>query len=50
MEKNEAGLWNITVGPVEPNLYPYNFVVDGLGVADPSNPGLFPNDGSSRVP
>jgi enterochelin esterase-like enzyme/pimeloyl-ACP methyl ester carboxylesterase len=44
MAKNEAGLWSITVGPVEPNLYPYNFVVDGVGVADPSNPDLFPNE------
>ncbi len=38
------GVWSITVGPVVPNLYPYNFVVDGLGVADPSNPDLFPNE------
>ena len=33
MEKNEAGLWRITVGPVEPNLFTYNFVVDGVGLA-----------------
>jgi enterochelin esterase-like enzyme len=38
------GVWNLTVGPVEPNLYPYNFVVDGVGVADPGNPDLFPNE------
>ena len=44
MEKNEAGVWTLTVGPVEPNLYPYNFVVDGVGVADPSNPDIFPNE------
>jgi enterochelin esterase family protein len=44
MEKGDTGLWTITVGPVEPNLYPYNFVVDGVGVADPSNPDLFPNE------
>ncbi len=44
MQKNEAGIWSITVGPVEPNLYPYNFVVDGAGVADPLNPDLFPNE------
>ena len=45
MQKDDAGLWSITVGPVEPNLYPYNFVVDGLGVADPVNPDIFPNEG-----
>ncbi len=44
MEKDDSGLWTVTVGPVEPNLYPYNFVVDGVGVADPSNPDLFPNE------
>ncbi len=45
MQKDESGLWSITVGPVEPNLYPYNFVVDGVGVADPVNPEIFPNEG-----
>ena len=38
------GVWSITVGPVEPNLYPYNFVVDGVSVADPNNQELFPNE------
>ncbi|MCC7375103.1 MAG: hypothetical protein IT581_10630 [Verrucomicrobiales bacterium] len=38
------GVWTVTVGPVEPNLYPYSFVVDGLGVADPANQELFPNE------
>lgn len=44
MQKDEAGVWSVTVGPVEPNLYPYNFVVDGVGVADPGNQDLFPNE------
>lgn len=44
MQKDDAGVWSITVGPVEPNLYPYNFVVDGVQVADPANPDLFPNE------
>ncbi len=39
------GVWSITVGPIEPNLYPYCFVVDGVPVADPRNPNLFPNEG-----
>jgi enterochelin esterase family protein len=38
------GVWSFTVEPVEPNLYPYNFVVDGVAVADPNNPNLFPNE------
>lgn len=44
MEKEGSGLWSVTVGPVEPNLYPYHFVVDGVPVADPSNPDVFPNE------
>jgi hypothetical protein len=38
------GVWSITVGPVEANLYPYHFVVDGVSVADPGNQDLFPNE------
>jgi enterochelin esterase-like enzyme len=41
---DEGGLWSITLGPLEPNLYPYNFVVDGVAVADPANPNIFPNE------
>src|SRR5688572_671673 len=44
LQKDEAGIWSDTVGPVEPNLYPYNFVVDGVAVNDPANPDLFPNE------
>ena len=38
------GAWSVTLGPAEPDLYPYNFVVDGVPVADPNNPNLFPNE------
>jgi len=38
------GVWSVTLGPADPNLYPYNFIVDGLSVADPSNVHLFPNE------
>jgi enterochelin esterase family protein len=45
LQKDEQGVWSVTVGPVEPNLYPYNFVVDGTGLADPANQAIFPNEG-----
>lgn len=38
------GVWSVTLGPAEPNLYPYNFIVDGVSVADPNNVHLFPNE------
>jgi len=40
MTKGQNGLWQVTVGPAEPEIYEYNFVVDGLQVADPANSWL----------
>jgi len=37
LSKDDAGLWTLTVGPLEPNLYSYNFTVDGKQVLDPLN-------------
>lgn len=44
MVKNERGVWSVTVGPVKPDIYPYNFVVDGVSVMDPGNEYYFPNE------
>lgn len=44
MLKDTGGIWSITVGPVKPNLYPYNFSVHGISIADPNNPTVFPNE------
>jgi enterochelin esterase-like enzyme len=35
--KGEDGIWSLTVGPIEPDMYIYYFVIDGVRVADPSN-------------
>ena len=37
MKKDPAGFWSVTIGPVEPEIYSYNFVVDGLRVLDLAN-------------
>jgi enterochelin esterase family protein len=42
MTKDEQGVWSITVGPLEPDLYGYSFAVDGMTVTDPSNSVLKP--------
>lgn len=42
LSKNEEGVWTATVGPLEPNLYGYSFVVDKLRIADPGNPEVKP--------
>ena len=42
MTKDARGSWSVTVGPVKPDIYPYNFIVDGIQVMDPGNMALFP--------
>jgi enterochelin esterase-like enzyme len=38
MTKNERGLWTLTIGPVEPEIYSYMFRVDGVQALDFANP------------
>jgi len=45
MTKDERGVWQVKVGPVKPDMYPYAFQVDGTQLADPVNSALFPNEG-----
>ncbi len=40
MEKNESGVWSITVGPLQPDIYAYVFIVDGTYTVDPMNPNI----------
>jgi enterochelin esterase-like enzyme len=42
MKKDENGIWTVTIGPLEPEIYVYNFRVQGVNVTDPSNPWLKP--------
>jgi enterochelin esterase-like enzyme len=44
MIKDSIGIWSVTVGPVRPDIYSYNFVVDGVSVMDPANEDFFPNE------
>ncbi len=37
MTRDESGIWTITVGPLAPEIYIYNFRVQGVDVTDPSN-------------
>jgi enterochelin esterase-like enzyme len=38
MKKADSGLWEITIGPIDPGAYRYNFNVDDVAVLDPGNP------------
>src|SRR5271166_5130875 len=37
MTKDANGLWSVTLGPFEPNLYAYQFSLDGRKITDPGN-------------
>jgi len=40
MQKNDDGIWNATIEPVEPDYYGYSFIVDGVNLSDPSNSAI----------
>jgi len=37
MTKDAQGVWSVTVGPLKPEFYNYNFTLDGVRTLDPSN-------------
>jgi enterochelin esterase-like enzyme len=36
----EDGVWTVTVGPISPDIYYYNFSIDGVRTIDPMNPNV----------
>lgn len=38
--KGDNGVWETTVGPIDPGAYRYTFVVDGASVVDPRSPDI----------
>ncbi len=42
MTKGESDVWSVTVGPIDPGVWEYNFRVDGLQMIDPGNPAIKP--------
>ena len=38
MVKGDQGIWEATIGPIEPGTYRYTFTVDGVSTTDPRNP------------
>ncbi|MBD5226011.1 MAG: esterase [Bacteroidales bacterium] len=37
LTKNDQGVWELTTGPLAPELYSYRFIVDGLTIPDPAS-------------
>ena len=56
MTKDDAGVWSVTIGPLPPDVYNYQFRVDGVVAMDPQNPqvklgfGAFPPASLVEVP
>ena len=44
MQKDEAGVWSVTVNSIKPDIYPYCFWVDNTQVNDPNNTAIFANE------
>src|SRR5215472_10681556 len=38
LTKDDTGIWSVTTRPMEPEIYPYVLVVDGVMIPDPANP------------
>ena len=56
MTKDDAGVWSVTIGPLAPDVYNYQFRTDGVVAMDPQNPsvklgfGAFPPASLVEVP
>jgi enterochelin esterase-like enzyme len=42
MTKGSDGLWSVTIGPLPPEIWIYNFRIQGVDLPDPSNISLMP--------
>jgi enterochelin esterase-like enzyme len=41
LQKDDKGVWSLTIGPLSPGFYTYGYAIDGgLRMPDPSNPNL----------
>jgi enterochelin esterase family protein len=43
MTRDDAGVWSITIGPLDPDIYGYEFIADGVMLLDPNNASIKPN-------
>jgi enterochelin esterase family protein len=49
MTKDERGVWSVTVGPLDPDIYEYTFVVDGVSTPDAVNRYTRPAAGNAST-
>lgn len=46
MKKDEEGVWEVVLGPIDPGAYRYTFNVDGVTVVDQRNPSISESNNS----
>ncbi|MGC9326606.1 MAG: esterase [Candidatus Hinthialibacter sp.] len=46
--RDENGVWSLTLGPLPPGIYDYQFNIDGVVNTDPASPFVFGNRQGSR--
>lgn len=46
MTKDDKGVWEITLGPIEPGAYRHGFNLGGVAVIDPRNPAVSESNGN----
>lgn len=46
LKRDEQGIWEITIGPIDPGTYRYNFNVNGVATIDPRNPSISESNGN----
>jgi enterochelin esterase family protein len=49
MQKDDKGIWSVTLGPFESDIYEYEFTVDGVTIIDPRNEKVKTNSRPSTV-
>ena len=50
MTKGSDGVWSTTIGPLPPEIWIYNFRVQGVDVQDPSNIDVMPRASGAAAP
>lgn len=43
MTRDDSGVWSLTLGPLDPDIYGYEFIADGVFLLDPNNSSIKPN-------
>jgi enterochelin esterase family protein len=49
LAKGADGIWSVTLGPIAPDVYEYEFTIDGMTFLDPRNPAVKTNRGPSNI-